>query len=49
MANVLGDEMKGPARAVRGGRHVRGEGSQLEAAMDASHESTKLHNGDSHA
>ena len=40
---------KGRPRAVRGGRHVRGEGSQLEAAMDASHELTKLHNGDSHA
>ena len=42
-------DKKGPSRAVRGGRHVRGEGSQLEAAMDASHELTKLHNGDSHA
>ena len=40
---------KGHPLGVRGGRHVRGEGSQLEAAIDACHDLTKLHNGDSHA
>ena len=40
---------EGRPRAVRGGRHVRGEGSQLEAVLDAYHDLTKLHNGDPHA
>ena len=45
MIAVLGAARTG----LRGGRHVRGEGSQLEAAIDACHDLTKLHNDDSHA
>ena len=39
---------KGRPRCGGDARHVREEGSQHEAATDASHDLTKLHNGDSH-